>query len=146
MNLSPPHLNWGICLLSSPESVIGGCGLKPGVDVQSHVAEIGFWIGAAFWGKGMMTEVLDGMVEWVFSSEEAEGGKVGLREGERWTRVWGGVFGANKGSQRCFEKGGFVKEGVLRGAVGKRGREDDLVVFGLLKGEWEERRGRKGGD
>lgn len=138
MNATPPIYNWGICLRATPSTVIGGCGLKPGVDVQAHGAEIGFWIGQEFWGKGYMTEVLGGLVEWMFSARESA--IAGPKADQRWTRVWAGVFAGNEGSARCFEKKGFVKEGVLRGAVEKGGVSSDLLVFGLLKGEWEERR------
>ncbi|KAJ4990776.1 gcn5-related n-acetyltransferase [Stagonosporopsis vannaccii] len=136
MNLTPPILNWGICLSSSPTTIIGGCGLKPGTDVQGHGAEVGFWIGEAFWGQGLVTEMLEGFVRWFFESEES---RLASTEGGRWTRLWGGVFEGNAGSMRCFEKCGFAKEGVLRGAVEKDGRASDLHLFGLLKEEWEER-------
>lgn len=137
MNLAPPIFNWAICLSSSPEIVIGGCGLKPGVDIQTHAAEIGYWIGEEFWGRGLVTEMLGGLTEWVFSSPKS---LLAGKDRGRWTRLWGGVFAGNKGSTRCFEKCGYVQEGVLRGAVEKHGVASDLVVFGLLKGEWEEKR------
>lgn len=49
------------------------------------------------------------------------------------------MFGGNEGSLRVFEKVGFRREGELRGAAEKWGESVDKVVFGLLKGEWEER-------
>jgi ribosomal-protein-alanine N-acetyltransferase len=137
MNRAPPFLNWAICLSASPEIVIGGCGLKPGDNIYTHAAEIGYWIAEEHWGKGLVTEVLRGLVEWMFTAPES---MLAGEEKRRWTRLWGGVFEGNKASMRCFEKNGFVKEGVLRGAVEKHGKASDLVVFGLLKDEWEERR------
>lgn len=137
MNLAPPVLNWAICLSSSPETVIGGCGLKPGADVQTHCAEIGYWIGEPHWGKGLITEMLGALTEWVFSAPES---MLAGKEGRRWTRLWGGIFEGNKASMRCFEKCGYVREGVLRGAVEKHGKRSGLVVYGLLKEEWEESR------
>ncbi|KAF1929048.1 acyl-CoA N-acyltransferase [Didymella exigua CBS 183.55] len=134
MNLAPPILNWAICLSSSPETVVGGCGLKPGVDVQSHCAEIGYWIGEEHWGKGLITEMLRALTDWVFRSPHS---LLAGEQGKRWTRLWGGIFQENKGSMRCFEKCGYVREGVLRGAVEKHGEASDMVVYGLLKHEWE---------
>lgn len=136
MNLAPPIVNWAICLASSPETVIGGLGLKPGIDVQTHCAEVGYWIGEEHWGMGLVTECLAGLTKWVFTAPES---KLAGAEGRRWTRLWGGVFAGNKASMRCFEKCGYVREGVLRGAVEKRGASSDLVVFGCLKEEWEGR-------
>ena len=103
-----------------------------------HAAEIGYWIGEEFWGRGLVTEVLVALAEWCFASEESR--LAGKGAGRRWTRLWGGVFEGNKASMRCFEKCGFAREGVLRGAVEKNGEASDLYVFGLLKGDWEERR------
>ncbi|OSS53158.1 hypothetical protein B5807_03039 [Epicoccum nigrum] len=137
MNRDPPFLNWAICSAAAPDQVVGGCGLKPGADVQGCGVEIGFWLGEPWWGKGYMTELLRGMVGWVFGSEE--GVRLSGRPGG-WTRVWGWVFGGNEGSLRVFEKAGFRREGVMRGAAEKWGESVDLVVFGLLKGEWEERK------
>ncbi|KAF2630101.1 acyl-CoA N-acyltransferase [Macroventuria anomochaeta] len=137
MNLTPPIYNWGISLRTSPSTIIGGCGLKPGVDVQTHAAEVGYWIGEEFWGRGLVTEMLAGLTRWVFEAEESL--LAGKEGGKRWTRLWGGVFEGNKGSIRCFEKCGYKQEGVLRGAVEKNGGASDLVVFGLVKGEWEEK-------
>lgn len=136
MNQAPPVLNWAICLASFPSTVIGGCGLKPGVDVQMHCAEVGYWISEEFWGRGLITEMLGGLTEWVFTAERS---KMAGGDG-RWTRLWGGIFEGNVASMRCFEKCGYVREGVLRGAVEKHGERCGLVVYGLLKEEWEGRR------
>jgi ribosomal-protein-alanine N-acetyltransferase len=35
-----------------PEIVIGSIGLKPGIDIKAHTAEVGYWIGEPWWGKG----------------------------------------------------------------------------------------------
>lgn len=136
MNSTPPFLNWAICTAAAPDVVIGGCGLKPGADVEACGVEIGFWLGEEWWGRGYMTELLRGMVGWVFGAEE--GVRLSGREGG-WTRVCGWVMSENKGSLRVFEKVGFRREGELRGAAEKWGESVDKVVFGLLKGEWEER-------
>lgn len=128
MNLTPPILNWGICERSAPETVIGGIGLTPGtVNMQSHSAEIGYWIGEEFWGKGYVTEALKGLTEYCFT-----GGLDG-----RFSRLCGSVFEGNTGSMRCFEKCGYTKEGVLRGAVEKNGVVSDLHIFGLVRMDWE---------
>ena len=140
MNQTPPFLNWAICTAAAPDVVIGGCGLKPGADVNACGVEIGFWMGEAHWGKGYMTELLREMVGWVFGTEE--GRRLSGRE-KGWTRVCGWVMAGNEGSLRVFEKCGFRREGLMRGAAEKWGESIDKVVFGLLKGEWEEERRRR---
>lgn len=134
MNLAPPILNWAICLSSTPESVIGGVGLKPGADIQAHTAEVGFWVGEEFWGRGYASELLEGLTQWYFT-----GGMEG-----KWTRLSGHVFAGNGGSMRCFEKCGYVLEGILKGAVRKGDAVSNLHIFGLVKEDWEAKRKRQG--
>jgi len=121
--------HFAICEKSTPEVVIGGIGLKPGTDVSLHTVEIGFWVGAKFWGKGYATEILEGFTRWAFLYNETGGKKT--------TRLWGGVFSGNGASMRCFEKCGYAAEGVLKGHCEKRGEVMDLHIFGLTKSDWE---------
>ena len=132
MNITAPHQNnFVICESSSIEIVIGGIGLKPGADVNSHTAEVGFWIGEAYWGKGYTTEVLDAFTNWSFEKWE--------KDGQRLRRLWGGVFGGNLASMRCFEKCGYSREGVLKEHCEKWGEVLDMHIFGLTKRHWEKR-------
>lgn len=121
--------HFGICERCAPDVVIGGIGLKPGADVHLHTAEVGFWVGEKYWGNGYTTEVLEGFTRWTFLHNEI-GGK-------RTTRLWGGVFSGNGASMRCFEKCGYVREGVLKEHCEKHGEVMDLHVFGLTKSDWE---------
>ncbi|CAO2656159.1 Nn.00g049620.m01.CDS01 [Neocucurbitaria sp. VM-36] len=132
MNITVPHQNnFVICDHSSPEIVVGGVGLKPGTDVNSHTAEVGFWIGEAYWGKGYTTEVLEGFTKWSFDK---------WAKGEqRLRRLWGGVFSGNAASMRCFEKCGYSREGVLKEHCEKSGEVMDVHIFGLTKRNWEKR-------
>ena len=43
LNLKDPDKAYEICLKESPEIVVGGIGIKPGSDCQSHTAEMGYW-------------------------------------------------------------------------------------------------------
>lgn len=132
MNLAKPQQDdFCICEKSSPEVVVGGIGLKPGTDISSHTAEVGYWIGEKYWGKGYTTECLDGFTKWCFSSESREGTKI--------TKLWGGVIGGNGASMRCFEKCGYVKEGILKGHCEKHGEVYDMHLFGMTKTDWENR-------
>ncbi|RMZ70160.1 acetyltransferase [Pyrenophora seminiperda CCB06] len=132
MNMDLPYQkNFVICELSAPDVVIGGIGLTPGADVSVHTAELGFWVGQAYWGKGYMTEVLKAFTIWTFTEWEQNGQKL--------TRLWGGVMGGNVASMRCFEKCGYVKEGVWKGHCKKGADVMDLHFFGSTKLDWERR-------
>jgi len=128
----PIQTDFVICEASAPGDVIGGIGLKLGADVMSHTAEVGFWVGEKHWGKGYVTEALEGMTRYCFESWEG-------KDGQRLTRLWGGVFGGNVGSMRCFEKCGYAKEGVMNGHAEKRGVVYDMHIYGLVKADWEGR-------
>lgn len=126
-------VNFVICEAHAPEIAIGGIGFKPGSDVTSHTAEVGYWIGRDFWGRGLITEALEAITAWGFESY------VG-KDGQRLKRLWGAIFAPNVGSMRCFEKCGYVKEGVLVGHAEKYGVIMDEHVYGLTKSDWEKNR------
>jgi ribosomal-protein-alanine N-acetyltransferase len=132
LNLDRPYqTDFGIYGASCPDILIGCIGLKLGADVYIHTAELGFWVDEKYWGKGYSSEILEAFTKWAF--EVFEG-----KDGRRLRRLWGGVFSGNVGSMRCFEKCGYVREGVMKGHVEKHGQVLDLHVFGLTKADWQE--------
>jgi ribosomal-protein-alanine N-acetyltransferase len=134
LNMGQQHqTNFGIAEASSPDILIGGIGLKLGSDVSSHTAEVGFWVGEKYWGKGYTTEVLKGFTKWSFESFEG-------KDQRKLTRLVGRVFSGNTASMRCLEKCGYVHEGVLKAHVQKNGEIRDMHLFGLLKSDWEAKR------
>lgn len=97
---------------------VGGIGLILGSDIEKCSAEIGYWLGRSFWGRGIATEAVRGLVGY------------GFRE-FRLTRVFANVFAGHIASARVLEKAGFRREGVRRRAVIKAGMVHDLVMFAL---------------
>ena len=87
---------------------------------RKHSAEVGYWLGEAFWGRGIVVAALKLFIEELFA-----------REGI--VRLFAPVVGPNVASMRVLEKCGFVREGVLRNGVMLRGEVYDEHVFGLLK-------------
>jgi [ribosomal protein S5]-alanine N-acetyltransferase len=119
MNLVKPQQDaYCICEKSSPDIVIGGIGHKLGADINSHTAEVGYWIGEKYWGKGYTTECLEAFTKWSFLEFARD-------NGTRLTRLWGGVLTGNGASMRCFEKCGYLPEGVLKGHCEKHGQTYD---------------------
>jgi ribosomal-protein-alanine N-acetyltransferase len=132
MNTALPYQEaFVICERTAPHVVIGGIGLKAGSDVNAHTGEVGYWIGQAYWGKGYMTEVLEGFTRWVFESWN--------RNGQPLRRIWGCAYSTNPASMRCFEKCGYAREGVMKGHCEKHGEVMDMHLFGLTKLDWEKR-------
>ncbi|OAK95061.1 acyl-CoA N-acyltransferase [Phaeosphaeriaceae sp. SRC1lsM3a] len=134
MNIGLPHpCHFAICEASSPDTAIGSIGLKLGSDTSSHTAELGFWIGEKFWGKGYVTEATAAFTEWAFETFEG-------KDGQRLRRVFSTVWSGNKGSIRCFEKCGYAPEGIMKDHVEKNGEVMDLHLYGLTKADWETRK------
>jgi len=53
------------------EEAIGGIGVEIGdsgrLAVSEHCAEIGYWLGESFWGRGIMSEAVVALTEWAFT-------------------------------------------------------------------------------
>lgn len=90
-------------------------------------AEIGFWIGKPFWKSGYCTEAAAVMIEYAFI-------ELGVK------RVVANVYGANPGAARVLRKVGMRHEGTLRRHIKLRGEYCDVQIFGILGGEFHERR------
>lgn len=75
--------------------LIGACG----VEAHGSVAEIGYWLGAPYWGRGYATEAARAAIDYAFSDL----GYVTLEAGARVS---------NPASRRVLEKCGFQWSGV----------------------------------
>lgn len=91
--------NWGICL--KEEGVVIGSIAVVKLDQDIEAADIGYCLGRAFWGQGIMTEALKAVMDHLFD-------EVGLR------RIAACHDIRNPASGRVMEKAGMKKEGVLR--------------------------------
>lgn len=87
-------------------------------------AELGYWIGVPFWGRGFATEAAALLLNYGFD-------RLGLR------RIHAQYLARNPASGRVLEKLGFKAEGLLRQHSMKWGRPEDLKLVGLLSDEWQ---------
>jgi len=101
---------------------VGGVGIHPGDDVMRFSAELGYWLGRRFWGRGIASAAVKAVVAYFF----AEG---------RYCRLHAHTFEGNSASQRVLEKCGFEREGLLNKAIFKNGRFLNVVLYGLVNGE-----------
>lgn len=100
----------------------GGIGARRFQGERAVAAEIGYWLGRAHWGRGVMTRVVSVFAPWVSDALDV-------------LRLQATVLDFNAGSARVLEKNGFSEEGRLRSAVRKRGALHDLRVFGRVGGQ-----------
>lgn len=101
-------------------AAVGGISLHPGTDVHRYSAELGYWLGRRFWGRGIMTAILDVFANHAMSTF-------------RLHRLFATVYANNPASARVLEKVGFEREGVQKSAVVKRGELLDLVVYARVR-------------
>jgi RimJ/RimL family protein N-acetyltransferase len=99
---------------------VGAIGIQPREDVNRISAEIGFWLGEEYWGRGIMTEAVGAVTHHAF-------------RGRGFVRVFAEVFEWNEASMRVLEKNGYVREGVLRSHAIKAGRVIDQVVYAAVR-------------
>jgi RimJ/RimL family protein N-acetyltransferase len=98
---------------------VGGVGLEPMTDVNRRTAEIGYWIGAAFWGRGVATEAVALATDWAFRAH-------GL------VRIFAQPFARNFASRRVLEKAGYQLEGTMRSSAIKDGEVLDQCMYARL--------------
>lgn len=98
----------------------GGIGIDLQTDVFHRCAEIGYWLGEAFWGRGIATEAVRAVTQWAFS-------RFGI------CRVEAVVFAWNPASMRVLEKAGYVCEGRQRKRVTKDGETTDLLLYAVVR-------------
>ena len=106
----------------SGKKLIGVIGL---VNEPEHKrAELGYWLGKEYWGKGFMTGAVQMMLGYAFGVLKVN-------------KVYASVFADNEASQKVLKNNGFVPEGVLKEHVIRMGTVHDLMYFGLLKQDYE---------
>lgn len=99
---------------------VGGIGAHFKKDISRYNAELGYWIGEPYWGKGIGTEVISFFSDYVMKNYKLN-------------RIYGEVFSSNPASAKALEKNGFKKEATLEKAVFKNGFFLDVWVYSKLK-------------
>jgi ribosomal-protein-alanine N-acetyltransferase len=89
-------------------AAVGGIGLRLREDIERIGAEVGYWLGEPFWGRGILSEVVPAFTKWALAEFQL-------------TRIEAWVFEWNPASARVLEKAGYVREGTLRRSAVKDG-------------------------
>jgi RimJ/RimL family protein N-acetyltransferase len=115
---SPPTV-WAIDVAGE---AIGTLGIMPRSDIERISAEIGYWLGEPFWGRGIMTEALRAVTEWSMRQFQLK-------------RIYALPFTANAASCRVLEKAGYMCEGRMRKAAIKDGQVLDQFLYAYVAAE-----------
>ncbi len=103
------------------QNLVGATGLV--IKPDHERAELGYWIGKPYWGKGYCTEASAAVLAWGFEER-------GLN------RIFASYFTRNPASGRVMEKLGMTREGLLRAHIKKWGEFQDMVTYGILRSEY----------
>ena len=107
------------------DKVVGSIGIFRQGNIHRQTAELGYYIAEEYWGKGIMTEAVKQICEYVFANSDI-------------IRIYAEPFAYNIASCRALEKAGFQYEGTLRSNAVKNGKVIDMKMYSLLKEEIKE--------
>jgi RimJ/RimL family protein N-acetyltransferase len=108
--------------LGASGGLIGCIGLRD-IDRQHQQAELGFWIGVEWWGQGYAREAARAVLQFGFETLQLN-------------RICAHHMARNPASGRVLQAVGMQREGVLRQGVQKWGVYEDVVLYAVLRDEW----------
>jgi RimJ/RimL family protein N-acetyltransferase len=117
-----PDKIWLAITLRADGRQIGGVGLR--LDLQHQHAELGYWLGVAYWGKGYATEAARAMLHYGFETLKLH-------------RIFASHFKHNPASGRILVKLGMRHEGCQREHLLKWDQYVDSELYGMLRQEWK---------
>ena len=102
------------------DEAVGGIGFTVQHDVGRRSAEIGYWLGEEFWGRGLATQALIAVTDYAFANYDL-------------CRMYAHVFEWNPASARVLEKAGYEFEGRLKKSVTKDGQTIDQLMYAVVR-------------
>lgn len=118
MNKSPNHV-FGIFYKTE---LAGAIGLHRMEDINRFSVELGYWLGKAFWNKGIASIAVKKMIRYGFQNLDIN-------------RIFASTLETNIASQRVLLKNNFIFEGISRKSAYKDGVFLDEHRFSLLENE-----------
>lgn len=100
--------------------VVGSIGVFRCDNIHSLTAEIGYYIGEPYWGKGLGTSAVKQICKFIFEHTNI-------------IRIFAEPFANNIASCRVLEKAGFQLEGILHSNAVKNGKILDMKMYALIK-------------
>jgi ribosomal-protein-alanine N-acetyltransferase len=114
------ELTWAVADRVS-DRLCGAISLAP---TQAHQrAELGYWMGHPFWGRGYMTEAATAVVAYGFTTLNLQ-------------RIYAYHFARNPASGRVMQKIGMTYEGCMRQHLRKGAHVEDIKIYSILRQEW----------
>jgi RimJ/RimL family protein N-acetyltransferase len=117
-----PDKLWLAITLRADGRPIGGIGLR--LERQHQHAELGYWLGVPYWGRGYATEAAREVLRYGFED-------LGLH------RIFASHFKHNPASGTILKKLGMRYEGCQREHLRKWDQFVDSELYGILRREWQ---------
>ena len=103
------------------DRMVGAIGIHPKSDVDRLNAELGYWVGEPYWGKGIATQAIEMMLLYGFEHfPEIE-------------RIFARPYGDNPASIRVLEKAGFILEARFKETLIKNGERKDELIYAIRR-------------
>ncbi|MEC0372845.1 GNAT family N-acetyltransferase [Paenibacillus chibensis] len=117
------RVKWGIFYNSQPDRLLG---IIEALDFNQkvNVVTIGYFLTESHWGKGIATEALKILLNFLFMDVNVN-------------RIQAEVMPLNENSKKVLLKNGFIKEGMLRQATLWSGKGIvDIEIYSILREDY----------
>lgn len=102
------------------DRAVGSISVLRQSNIHFRTAELGYYLSGKYHGKGIMTEAVREICEYVFNNSDI-------------IRIFAEPFADNAASCRVLEKCGFTYEGLMRSNAVKNGEIKDMKLYSLIK-------------
>jgi RimJ/RimL family protein N-acetyltransferase len=103
------------------DEVAGCISVTPQEGLFACSAVLGYWLGQAYWRRGITSEALTLVTAWAW------GALPGI------TRLWMPIYARNLSSQAVARRAGYALEGRMPLAIRKSGQAIDAAMFGCIR-------------
>ena len=119
MLASDPDQNLAFAI-EADGKLIGSISATRCANIHFRTAELGYYLGESYWGKGFATEAVRQICDYIYRNTDI-------------IRIFAEPFAYNTASCRVLEKAGFQLEGLLRSNAVKNGRILDMKMYARIR-------------
>lgn len=119
MLASDPDQNLAFAIEADGE-LIGSISATRCANIHFRTAELGYYLGEPYWGRGFATEAVRQICDYIYRNTDI-------------IRIFAEPFAYNTASCRVLEKAGFQLEGQLRSNAVKNGRILDMKMYARIR-------------
>lgn len=116
---SDENINFAFAIVYGGK-VVGSISVTRQTNIHSRTAELGYYVAEEYWGKGVATEAVKLICDYVFENTDI-------------LRIFAEPFAYNTASCRVLEKAEFLCEGTLRKNAVKCGKVTDMKMYSKIR-------------